>query len=405
MTLSRLLRSVVLLIAMGTVMYLMISLVAPSSRRLIYGVDRRTGAVRTLGREIAVLPPHEFYLLSFDKRDDRGGSAQYDGSVRVFSKDHVPVTIDYRLRFGVAGGRVLDARRLIQEGWSVWIRTRISEATSGVAQRIAIIDLISPGAGFDAQRELFRRAVTTHLAGSGLKVTAFEIAGLEVDRNTSKGLEPRGTLLASTAAEASADQQIPGAALPAVQSSAHAWYNNNGAELREKRRLDEAERSTRKAIELDPGPAAQYLNLAVILVDRREYDAAGEAILQAVAHGLTNADRHFADFAAVYRQRNLGPRAVALLIKGKTLFPRSPLIAADLGAALASADRWGEALPELERALALQPSSTQTLNNLGLVHAKRNEYARALDYWNRSLSIDPLQPQIRDAVRAARSRL
>ena len=62
-------------------------------------------------------------------------------------------------------------------------------------------------------------------------------------------------------------------------------------------------------------------------------------------------------------------------------------------------------MPELERALGMQPSSTEVLNNLGIYYAKRKEYARALDYWNRSLSIEPRQPVVRQAAMAARSRL
>jgi len=62
-------------------------------------------------------------------------------------------------------------------------------------------------------------------------------------------------------------------------------------------------------------------------------------------------------------------------------------------------------VPELERALALRPSSTEVLNNLGIYYAKRSDYPRALDYWNRSLSIEPRQPLIRQAADWARSRL
>ena len=62
---------------------------------------------------------------------------------------------------------------------------------------------------------------------------------------------------------------------------------------------------------------------------------------------------------------------------------------------LAQADRYSEGLPELERALGLQPSSTLALNNLGVLYAKKNDYGRALDFWNRSLAIDPRQPAIR----------
>ncbi|HJT16898.1 MAG TPA: tetratricopeptide repeat protein, partial [Thermoanaerobaculia bacterium] len=111
------------------------------------------------------------------------------------------------------------------------------------------------------------------------------------------------------------------------------------------------------------------------------------------------------DFAALYREKDAPSRAIALLQKGKEMFPQSYLIAANLGATLVSADRYTEGVPELDRALGLQPSSTEVLNNLGTFYAKQKDYARALDYWNRSLSIQPQQPVIRQAADAARSRL
>ena len=81
------------------------------------------------------------------------------------------------------------------------------------------------------------------------------------------------------------------------------------------------------------------------------------------------------------------------------------VVGANLGSALVGASRYSEGIPELERALGLQPSSTEVLNNLGIYYAKKNDYARALDYWNRSLSIQPQQPLIRQAADAARTRL
>ena len=127
--------------------------------------------------------------------------------------------------------------------------------------------------------------------------------------------------------------------------------------------------------------------------------------MTAVTKGLPNADRWFVDYSALYRERNMTSRAIAILVKGKEMFPQSFEIAANLGAALSQADRYTEGLPELERALGLQPSSTLALNNLGILYAKKNDYGRALDFWNRSLAIDPHQPQIRQAADAARTRL
>jgi predicted AlkP superfamily phosphohydrolase/phosphomutase/Tfp pilus assembly protein PilF len=193
--------------------------------------------------------------------------------------------------------------------------------------------------------------------------------------------------------------------LPPERWGSYAYYNNLGVTLRKQGKVKEACDAFGEAIQINPHRPTPYLNLAMASMDRQQYAAADEAFVQAVANGLPNADRWFVDYAALYRERNMSSRAIALLYKGKAVFPQSYEIAANLGSALAASERYTEGLPELERALGLQPSSTLALNNIGMFYAKRNDYARALDFWNRSLAIDPHQPQIRAAAEAARSRL
>lgn len=789
---------------MAGVMYLLVSLFLPSSRRLIFGVDKRTGEVRRVENRVTFLPPHQFYRLSFEKRE---GSAQRDGLVRITSRDGVPVTITYRLRFSISGDRIPDSRRLVADGWSAWIRARVGEAVAAVATQVPIEDLLSPTSQFSTQREPLRRTVANHLAQSGLKVTAFEIARIEADRDallrvkraelrrSARGVAGRVVIIGIDGAdwdllsELSDDGRIPnlkalgrggvtgsmqtiqptvsplvwtsmatgvsparhgvidfidharnapvdaltrhapalwdiseafgrhsmvvnwwtswpptspesvffdeptelvanavwppelaahaqsvevplrtiqyeqvhrflnitaaeyeksvnsndaadpvnilrnvlaktwsdhrvainlykeqqpllfmmtydgtdtvnhlfspfhppyregvsedsyrrywpavanyyseidrligewmsvlpadttvmivsahgfrwgkdrprsmpngGAALsdhrnpgvfiaygnhvaasraahaipiydvaptvlailglpkslempgsvatwafkditpvesvrvvsytefvgerpvgaaggldpqqytaelraighlndpsrntapvleneepqqaakplPPEQWGAYAYYNNRGVQLRKQNKLKEAADAFSHAIELNPGRPTAYLNLAMTLIDRQQYSAADELFVAAVTKGLPNADRWFVDYAALYREKNMASRAIAMLSKGKELFPQSYEIAANLGATLAQAERYAEGLPELERALGMQPSSTLALNNLGILYAKKNDYGRALDFWNRSLAIDPHQPQIRQAADAARTRL
>jgi predicted AlkP superfamily phosphohydrolase/phosphomutase/Tfp pilus assembly protein PilF len=188
---SRVLRFFITLALMAAVMYALISLFLPSSRRLIFGVDKRTGTVRTVNNSITFLPPHQFYRLSFDKRE---GSAQRDGVIRIISKDGVPVRVTYRLRFGVSNRRIPDAPRLVAEGWSSWIRARVTEAVSAVTSQIPLEELVSPTSQFNSRRDRLRDTVARHLAESGLNVTAFEIARLDVDRDAllrSKRMELR----------------------------------------------------------------------------------------------------------------------------------------------------------------------------------------------------------------------
>jgi predicted AlkP superfamily phosphohydrolase/phosphomutase/Flp pilus assembly protein TadD len=807
---SRWFQSLLLLAGLAVVAYLLISLYLPSSRWLIFGIDKHSGRVRLVEQRVTYLPPYQFYRMKFEKRE---GFAQRDGIVRIISQEGVPVTMTYRLRFGVSGGQIPDPQRVVAEGWNSWIRARVGEAVSAVASQIPVEDLLSPTSQFNAHRDPLRQAVARHLAQSGLKVTAFEIARFEVDRaallkvkraelrrdarsvptrvavfaldgadwdlltelandgripnikalaqggtsaslqtiqpmvssmvwttvatglspdrhgvldftdwahhspvesyarhapalwdiadafgrpgevtswwtawppaakttiffdepleivpaavyppevaaraqsmivplttveygqvrrflnisqsewdrSTSQGgdtdpinifrnvlaktwsdhrvainlynderqhgrdplllmlsyegtdavnhlfgpfhppyrdgvsqdgyrkywpaaanyysevdrligewinLLPRDTTVMVMSAygfrwgkerprkppnggAALSDHRNPGVfiaygphvapsrvnhatsvydvaptvlallGLPQsmempgkvatwafrnvepitsvrvvsygefvndrpIATSAHldaaryqrelqaighlsdpsrnitpvledqtqparaaaplspqkwgayAYYNNLGVELRGKGKLKEAADAFQQAIEINPDRPVPYLNLAMTLFDRQQYSDADELFLQAVAKGLLNSENYFVDFAALYRQRDMPSRAIAILEKGKEMFPQSYLIAANLGSALVAGSRYTEGVPELERALGLRPSSTEVLNNLGIYFAKRKDYARALDYWNRSLSIEPRQPLIRQAAEAARSRL
>ncbi|MEO8032863.1 MAG: alkaline phosphatase family protein [Acidobacteriota bacterium] len=801
---SRFLRSCLMLAGLGVVMYLLVSLYLPSSRRLIFGVDKRNGHVRQVQDRVTYLPPHQFYRLSFEKRGD---SAQRDGFIRIESQDKVPVTISYRLKFGIAANQLPDPRTLVDQGWSAWIGKRVAEAVDAVTRQVPIEQLLAPNSSFNTQRDPLKQTVARYLASSGLKVTGFDIARLNVDRDAllrvkrnelrrdARGVAGRVALFALDGADwellselinddrmpnlkalirggttanvqtiqptvspmlwttvgtglspdrhgvidfvdhsrdvpvdamtrrapalwdiseafgrhsmvvdwwcgwppsgdaivnfdtpvqltptavapekltgkvqqwvvpastigydqvrrflnvtpeeyesatrsndpaepinifrnvlaktwtdhrvainlyreqtplllmmhyegtdavnhlfspyhppqrdgirdddyrrywpavanyyaevdrligewmsilpedttvmvmsahgfrwgknrprsmpkggaALSDHRNPGVFIgyghhiaanrashsmsvydvaptvlailglpqsaempgqlaswalkditpvasvkvvsysefvndrPAVAPAhedpklyraelqaighlndpsrnlqpvledeqppqaaqplsperwgSYAYYNNLGIQLRAQNKTKDALDAFDRAIDINPSRPTPYLNEAMTLFDKAQYTAADDMFLKSVQHGLPNAERWFSDYAALYRDKNMGSRAIALLYKGKALFPQSQSIAANLGASLVAAERYTEGAPELERALGLQPSSTMVLNNLGVYYAKKEDYARALDFWNRSLTIDPRQPQIRQAADAAQSRL
>jgi predicted AlkP superfamily phosphohydrolase/phosphomutase/Tfp pilus assembly protein PilF len=799
---TRFFRALAVVAGMAAVLYLLVSLFLPTSRRLIFGVDKDNGKVRLVQNRVTFLPPHQFYRLEFDRRQ---GVAQRDGFVRILSKERVPVTIAYRLRFSIPGDRLPDSQRLVREGWSSWIRARVSEAVSAVTQQFPVEEMLSPTSEFAARRDVLRQVVARHLARSGLQVTAFEIARIEPDREAlleykraqlrreARGVAGRVAIFAIDGADweliselsndgripniralaqggttaslqtiqptvsplvwttavtglspdrhgvidfydrgnkkpvdastrrspalweiadvfgrkavavnwwtawpprngqtvtfdapvtfqpnavspsqlaqrvaqldvpastigspqvrrflnitdaeyttavnsgnandpvnvfrnvlaktwtdhrvavnlyqqqeplllmmsyegtdavnhlfapyhppyregmsqtefrkywptvanyysevdrligewmniltddttviivsahgfrwgktrprtppvgraALADHRNPGifiaygnhvapsranhtisiydlvptvlailglppstemqgkhadwvfnditavttvpvvsygeffgpqpigggadpqrytSALQAIghvvdpsrmqpvfededrpqiavgpvapqQWGAYAFQNNRGIQLRKEAKLREATEAFQAAIDLHPTRPTPYLNMAMTLFDRQQYTAADQVFLMAVQRGLPNAEQWFLDFAALYRSRNMTSRAIQLLYRGRQVFPQSPRIAANLGSALAQADRYTEGLPELERALGLQPSSTLVLNNLGTYYARQKDYGRALDFWNRSLSIDPRQPAIRQALEAVRTHL
>lgn len=176
---SKFVRAFALLVGLAGTIYVVISLFLPSSSRLIFGVDKKSGRVRLVQNHVTYLPPHQFYRLSFEKRN---GAAQRDGLVRILSKEKVPVTVGYRIRFTLPGERLPDAQRMVEDGWSAWIRTRVGEAVAAVTQQVPIEELLSPTSQFAQRRDVLRNVVARHLAQSGLQVTGFEIAQMEPDR-------------------------------------------------------------------------------------------------------------------------------------------------------------------------------------------------------------------------------
>ncbi|HXI14328.1 MAG TPA: alkaline phosphatase family protein [Thermoanaerobaculia bacterium] len=185
----------------------------------------------------------------------------------------------------------------------------------------------------------------------------------------------------------------------------YAYHNNVGISLKTQGKSKEAIQEFDKAIEINSSRPVPYLNSAMLLFEKAQYTAADEAFFSAVNRSLPNAERYFIDYAAAYREKKMTTRAVNILLKGKSIFPQSYAIAANLGSALATADRYTEAVTELERALGISPGSTLVLNNLATIYIKKKDYGRALDYWNRSLAIEPQQAAIRSAVEAVRSHL
>ena len=175
----RLLATLLILVGLAGLLYILISLFVPSPRRLIFGVDKRSGSIRMAQQSIAFLPPHQYYRLNFEKR---GEAAHHEGIAMVRSQEGVPVRVAYQLRFGVSKEQMPDAKRLVREGWSAWIRARVGEAVTALSARIPVDELVSPSARFSTSRNVVQRTVANHLAQSGLDVVSFQIERMEVDR-------------------------------------------------------------------------------------------------------------------------------------------------------------------------------------------------------------------------------
>ncbi len=63
------------------------------------------------------------------------------------------------------------------------------------------------------------------------------------------------------------------------------------------------------------------------------------------------------------------------------------------------------AIFECESALERSPEMTAALNNLGILYAVRGWYHKACEQWDRSLELDPEQPTVRGDIELARERI
>lgn len=176
----RFLQALLILLGIAALFYFGAALYLPSSQKLTFGVDKRTGEVRSVENGITYLPWHRFYRMDFDRRE--GGSAVTSGQVALRSRDGVPIRINYKLHFGVSADRFPDPRTLVNDGWSAWLRTRVTEAVSAVLSQLPIEEIASPTADHGRRREVLREVVSRYLSRSGLEVTSFNLESVVVDR-------------------------------------------------------------------------------------------------------------------------------------------------------------------------------------------------------------------------------
>lgn len=178
---NRFVTALLLLTGIAALFYFGAALYLPSSQRLMFGVDKQNGEIRRVESGITYLPWHRYYRMEFDRRE--GGDAVTSGQIALRSRDGVPVRMTYRLRFGIPAERIPDTETLISQGWSGWLRSRVSEAVSVVLSEMPIEEIASPTADYGRRRQILREVVARYLSRSGVRVSSFDIEAIHVDRD------------------------------------------------------------------------------------------------------------------------------------------------------------------------------------------------------------------------------
>ncbi|MGD8496805.1 MAG: tetratricopeptide repeat protein [Gemmatimonadales bacterium] len=145
--------------------------------------------------------------------------------------------------------------------------------------------------------------------------------------------------------------------------------------------LDEAERSARRALELDPESAAARVALGNVLRDRFQWLEAGAAYREALAidPDYPEAHQQYAELLIAIGRTGEAVRSAA---RAAALDP-APIRMNMLAWALMTDDREAEAIQAYEKGISLDPDGKlgSLRGNLGMLHYDAGRYDEAYDAW------------------------
>jgi protein O-GlcNAc transferase len=154
-------------------------------------------------------------------------------------------------------------------------------------------------------------------------------------------------------------------------------------------RKEEAADAFRRAAELDPGYTAAWQGLACLLIERRDYKGAGEALASA------RASQDHDDALTAYYAGNLAiaqgdtETAIREYARAAEIQPDSADILNSYGSCLQQNGRDADARPILERAVELRPNFAEALNNLGNAYVNLRQFDEAIGCYTRALAVQP----------------
>ncbi len=233
-----------------------------------------------------------------------------------------------------------------------------------------------------------------------LSLLALAAAGLVAGwRLTAPALRPLGPALAAALAvllgaltwahcAAFADSETLWRTTLARNPSCWMAYNNLGAELLAKGRLEEAMTNIRAALKYGPGNASAYSNLGDALSKEGRLGEAfaqyGRALEIEPNNVLT-----LTNLGSALLQAGRVDEAVAHFERALALKPDLAKANAGLGDALLQSGRTEDAIARFRRALEFDPDDVSALANLGAASAQKGRLDEAVGEFQRALEINP----------------
>jgi tetratricopeptide (TPR) repeat protein len=180
-----------------------------------------------------------------------------------------------------------------------------------------------------------------------------------------------GTSSHGTSSPASPGAPLPSTATPTVRER----FNDYGIGLLLQRDLKGAEAAFRRVVEIDPGYADGYVNIARALIDEGDHRSASAELEKALAIDPKLPKTHYF-YALTLKTLGRYEEALDHLRIASAAFPRDRVVLNQMGRILFLMRRHDEAIRTLQRTLEVDPEDLQAHYNLMLAcRAKGDETA------------------------------
>jgi len=166
--------------------------------------------------------------------------------------------------------------------------------------------------------------------------------------------------------------------------NAHSYFEL-GVLYKENDELENAVKSLKKAIQLDPKHSLACYELGIVYEQQKNYDEAIKSYTESLR--IKEGSEAFQSLGVCYLKKGMLKEAYRNLTKAMMLNPNKYTIYNNLGAVLERNSNYDTAIKMLEIGIKLNPKNVIGYYNLGLVYDKKGEFGKALENYEKALEL------------------
>ena len=162
-------------------------------------------------------------------------------------------------------------------------------------------------------------------------------------------------------------------------------YFELGVLYRENNNFDDAIKSFRKVIELNPKHNMAFYELGIINEQKKDYDESIKNYTESLR--IKESAEAFQNLGVCYLKKGMLKEAYRNLTKAMMLNPNKYTIYNNLGAVLERNNNYDTAIQMLEIGIKLNPKNVIGYYNIGLVYDKKGEFGKALENYEKAVEL------------------